>query len=260
MADRPAIYARTIRCRLDQAAFEAFNLYSSARDKFMRTDEMFDVPYFENPKADPTYVNYLLLEVRVCPRCYFASNEPGHFDTDSQWVKPVPIQDKTLKKLIESFPARRAIASAAATLASAERTPDDALTSYKLGIQCATAMHASDPDHLAVEVVRAANYAMRAARLCQEGARPEEERLNWMRIALGYLRKALEADLGGVLLYKSLYQLGALGVYLKDDWAIGRAYESMRKLYYGEPTHELTAYYSRLRRLWGDREEIRAGP
>ena len=31
----------------------------------------------------------------------------------------------------------------------------------------------------------------------------------------------------------------------------------MRKLSMTNPTHELNAYYARLRRLWGDREEIR---
>ena len=257
MPAKSAIYARKIKCKLDGTEFEMFNLYSSTRDQFQRVDELFDIPYYTNPKNDERFVNFLLLEVKVCPKCYFASNEPGHFITDSQWVKAVSWEPKTLTKLKEGAPPRRKIAGSSPTIAEEGRTLEEALTSYKLGIQVCTAMHASDPDHMAMEVMRAGNYALRAARLCTDAKRPEEERVNWLHIGLGYLRKSLEADVRGMVLYKSLYQLGSLGIYLGDDWAAGRAYQSMRKLSMTNPTHELNAYYSRLRRLWGDREEIR---
>jgi hypothetical protein len=250
------LYSRSYQCLYDYATFEVSLLYATARDLFQRSHELLDFTIFARP-TDPNapFVDYLLLEVKVCPTCAFASNDPGHFESGNPYVQTFQPDELGRQRVLDQAPARLALLQNAPTLEIRERTLEDALTSYKLGIQSSSSLFSADPHQGALEIVRSANYALKAAHLC-EGAQRVKERDMWNQVALGYLLRTLEVDLKGAALAKSLYQLGALSYMLGDKKPLARAFSELRKMTEESPTRESNMYYQRLRRIWLDREEV----
>lgn len=242
------LYARAWRCLFCGTSFEAYLMYASARAALEHLDDRLDSPWFD------ASCNYLHLDVKVCPSCAFASNDPRQFDAGSDWTEPMKPGAAAARQIEATRPARTAMAARAPTLSSRERTAADALTAYRIAMQCAGILGKHQEGAAGVEAYRAANYAIRAARLCEEAGRHEERRTH-LEVARGFLRKAAEGDLTGVALYRSLYQLGALAIVFGDDKTASFALESLRGR--TEEANELLAYRSRLKRLWEDREEIR---
>lgn len=250
MAEKQSVHQKSYICLFDGAAFVGYKLYPSAQARLERTDPLFDIPVYVDD-GKPGYVNYLLLEVKVCPKCYFACNDDQYFQTSSAFAKPLELDSDVVAVVKQQEKERREIGRSAPTLFSRERSLADAVVAYKLGIASSKAIYDVAPRQYSVEAVRMANYALKAAKLLEGHNAAERE--TWLRLAKELLEQASAADLKGGLLAKTLYQWLALSLHLGEDATASRVFESLRKL----QDRSALAYVNRGRQLWEDREQFR---
>lgn len=250
MAEKQGVYQKSYICVFDGTTFVGYKLYPSVQTRLERTDTLFDIPVYVND-GQPGYVNYLLLEVKVCPKCFFASNDDRFFQTSSAFAKPLELDSDIVSVINNRLKERREIGQNAPTLFSRDRSPADAIVSYKLGIASSKAMFDVAPRQYGMEAARMANYALKAAKLLE--GRSEAERETWLKLGLDLLQQAAQGDLKGTILAKTLYQLLALSLYLGEDSAASRTFEHLRKL----QDKAALAYVNRGRQLWEDRDQFR---
>lgn len=243
------IYPRAWRCLFDGTSFDAWLIYSTSRDKSQKLDELLDVAYWVPVGS----VDFGLLEIKVCPSCLFASPDPAMFDGANPYVPPAKFDEAVRRKIVAATAQRRPLAPDPARLTSRDRTVDEALAASRLAVMCSITLFDADSRAYAGEIVRAANVAMRAARICADVKRGAD-RAAWMREAHSHLLRSKEADLKGPALYKSLYQLGVISIVTGDDRTASHCHEEMRRLEQDEPARELTAYFNRFRKVWQDRD------
>lgn len=256
---KSALFSKTYTCLFDSASFKGHKLYPSAREKYERVDEYFDMPIYVSPVKDDQFCNYTLIEVKVCPQCLFASNDDRHFKTDDPYNVPMEAPDNILQAVTNTLAARKATAAAASNdLQSIGRSAADALVSYKLAISSSISLYHGDVKAFAVELPRIGKYGLKGAQICLEN-NLVEEREKWLQLSLEYFKKTLDAELWGALYYRSLYQLSALAIYFSQDIFASRAFEILRKEGLGAHSTTLSAYTNRLRKIWQDRDYHRRG-
>lgn len=250
MAEKQGVYQKSYLCLFDGATFVGYKLYPSAQTRLERADTLLDIPVYIND-GQPGYVNYLLLEVKVCPKCFFASNDDQFFQTSSAFAKPLELDSDIVSVVNNQVKERREMGKNAPTLFSRERSPADAIVSYKLGIASSKAIYDVAPRQYGMEAARMANYALKAAKLLE--GQNEAEREMWLKLAMDFLQQASTGGLKGTLLAKTLYQQLALSLYLGEDSMASRTFEYLRKL----QDKAALAYVNRGRQLWEDREQFR---
>jgi uncharacterized protein (DUF2225 family) len=249
------VFKKRVQCIWDNTAFEVFKLYPSAREKFERWDEFFDIPIYLNERNDPLFHNYLLMDVKVCPTCFFGSNDESYFTSP-----PAVAPDLRVREVINQGKAlRESMATQASNLfEETKRDLEDAVISYRIGIFSSEGLYKVNPRRYAIEAIRKANYVLKVARLYEEVG-DLEHREKWLRVGLSYFQQGLEADVKGVITYKTLYQCAALGVYFGQDVIASRAFDRLNRLPERETSKELLKYLNRIRRIWEERDSYRSG-
>jgi CheY-like chemotaxis protein len=231
--------------------------------KILTDTNFFDLPVYKSPIAGADYVDYHLLGVAACPRCLFATNNPEHF------IDPA---NRKAKSSAHPAGTKRVIAQAAgARLQLAGELPPDffthrrgvasAILSYELGIVSSKTLIERDRQSHAFELLRLGNYYLRLAYLHGKTSAAEATVRADYDSAADWLREAFTI-LDGAPLYKSIYQLVALGIATGDDRG---AYQYLSRLseLEREPLDSLPdrpaldRYLARCRRAWEDRGDHR---
>ncbi|MHC4605559.1 MAG: DUF2225 domain-containing protein [Planctomycetota bacterium] len=256
-ARKEAFYKKKFTCLIDGQTFDVFRMYPSVRRDCERVDDYFDAPYYD-PGPDGMFTNNLLMEVRACPECGFASIDDRHFKTDLTGITPVELDKGARELLNQTAEKRTELLRKAKDLYTSPRTHEDAVLAYKMAILTSTMIYKSDPRRQAVETVRLANYALRLARICDE-MKNEGQREGWRRAALEYLTKSYESDVMGDIRHRSCYQLSALCIYFGNDSFASRIFEKMRRDKSADATRAFTKYLNRIKGIWEHRD-LHHGP
>jgi len=203
------IIPRATRCQFHTPATEFPAFILRARTQIVERN-IFDVLVYKEPTPGHDRCNYLLLAVRVCPDCFFASTSDAHFicrrfDPSEQEV----LEERFRHFVADAGDQRREIAAAATdNLFSPARTRRDALVAYELAIHSATTLYESSPTRFVVELARAGNYALKAAEIARE--MDDRRRMtHYMNRAAELLQQAYAELPVGVCLFRTIYQAAA---------------------------------------------------
>jgi uncharacterized protein (DUF2225 family) len=244
-------YPKQYRCPFDGSEFTSYRLYPSARTKFERTDEIFDFPIFVNETGDENFVDFSLMEVKVCPTCYFAS-------TDEEMFSPrfaEGLDRRTKEIMLNARPQREEIFKQAKNIFAVVRDIEDAIISYKLAILSSETLVSAYESFFAQELVRVGMYALKVSHLCKRSKPREYEK--WMQTAFEGFKRASQLNLRGVLYYRTLYQLTALSVFFYEDSIAARSVETLMKLERSEGSKDVLKYLNRAKDIWQCRDLYR---
>lgn len=250
---RGLFYHKTCICHYCKGKTEGYRILPMSRIKIEKWDTHFDFPYYPPTDAGGNFSNFLLVEVRVCSGCFFASNDDGQFITERSGNAEPWVPDAAERAAVQAqADTRRRIAAAATNLQAFPRSTADALVAYALGIHSATTLLKTGRNN-PIEAVRLGNYALKCGHLCELAE--QHDRVNvWRKGAMEYFNTAFGLDIKGPTLYRTLYQLGALGIFFNEDVIASRAFDYLSKLADKEPSRDLTRYTERLRNIWQDRD------
>lgn len=253
---KEALYERNFECLFCKTKFPVWKLYPTVANKTIKYHDLFEFPYYMPCKNVP-FINYLYLEVKVCPGCFFATNEDAFFYSDSGTVKMIIVSKETIANILSNKQERAAMIESNKTLFSKERTFDDAITSYKLAIATSNVLFTADKEKYKIEVVRMGNYGLRIYRLCEETKKLDQIK-KWLEFSQSILSKVLEFELDSPVIYRGIYQLVALSIYLGNDKHASQAFEILKRDSQDKGTKEAVVYFNRVKKLWQDREYVRS--
>ena len=180
----------------------------------------FDIPVYTAATRGADFVDYNLLGVTVCPQCLFASNDPAHFDDPAERsVKPVEYNQQTRSVIRGRIDVRRSIASGhSADFFTHKRTAQQAVIAFELAIDCSTAMYGCNKYSMPIELLRLANYHLRLMHLREKMGATAQQIDAHATAALDWLKQGFLL-LEGPALYKTIYQLVALSIWMHEDRA-----------------------------------------
>jgi CheY-like chemotaxis protein len=191
----------------------------------------FDITHYTAaaPKAD--FVDFNLLAVTVCPTCFFASNDPDYFPTVAAGKSRGKVFSAAAVAALNAGAAARgrSAASASHDFFNHRRTAADGLLAYRLAIETSSVLHKGFLHEFPLEPLRLANCYFRVAHLLQRAGAPDDVQQACYVQAVPFLKEAF-ARMEGALLYKTVYQLVAVGIYLRDDGTAVRYLEHLRAL------------------------------
>ncbi len=188
----------------------------------------FDIPVYKAAARGADFVDFNLLSVTVCPQCLFASNDPTHFmDPAEKTLKPIEWTPATRNAVIGRTPVRKALAKGlTADFFTEARTPQQALVAYALAIDSASTIYECNRYAMPIELLRLANHHLRLMHLHEMLKSPVSALEENAQAAYDWLKKAFPL-LEGVGLYKTIYQLVAVALWMGEDKA---AHQYMSRL------------------------------
>ena len=260
-----SLYTRSLQCKLHHSGTSFLGFCLRSKTQLMETN-LFDIPRYIRPMGKSDYCNFYLLEVRVCPDCFFASAEDRQFRVLSGRVDEVfSPAERVVNLLGRAAPHRRKTGSQAGQNLWAEnRTVDEAITAYELGVMSAQALYEAASTVYAEELCRIASYHFKSAELLLNYKKDAEAHDRHLEGALEALERGyLELEMGPNL-FRAIYQIVALLVWFGRDAPSRRYLSRFRDLYRGKSTalserHRglLNRYYQRAQTVYEDRDLIR---
>jgi CheY-like chemotaxis protein len=257
-----SLLARRLECPFHETPVEVEH-FVLRTGKILTDTNFFDLPVYKSPIGGADYIDYHLLGVATCPRCLFATNNPEHF------IDPA---NRKAKSSVHPVGTKRVIAAAAgARLQLGGELPPDffthrrgaasAILSYELAIASSKTLVERDRQAHAFELLRLGNYHLRLAYLHGKLKAGEAILRTDYAAAADWLREAFTV-LDGAPLYKTIYQLVALGLASGDDRGayqyLTRLSELEREPVDASPDRaSLERYLARCRRAWEDRADHR---
>jgi len=260
-----SLLARKISCPFHDS-FVALDRFVLRTGRILTDQTFFDLPVYIHaaPKCD--FINYHLLAVAVCPKCFFATNEPSYFHDPSEKKLKLHHHSQPTRDMMISRTAQRvAIASRISSgFFTEQRTVADALISYDLAISASEVILTCNRHALPLEHLRLANYHLRIAHLMELSKASAVDVKARAVLAMDGLKQAFLTLEGGGLL-KATYQLVALTIALGDDKS---AYQYITRL--TELSHQPSAnsddcaamerYLAKSKSAWENREAHRFAP
>ncbi len=220
----------------------------------------FDIPVYTAPTRGADFVDFNLLTVTVCPQCLFASNDPAHFDDPAERsVKPIEYTAQTISAIRGRTDVRRSIANGlSADFFTDKRSPLEAIVAFELAIDCSTTMYNCNKYTMPIELLRLANYHLRLMLLRQSLGATAQDIDAHAVAALDWLKQGFLL-LEGPPLYKTIYQLVALSIWLHQDRAahqyMSRLVELSRQPDISRVNQGLIERYdTRCKTAWEDRD------
>ena len=245
-------YERNFTCPVDRKTFVGFRMFPTVKERLERRDPYFDDVYFE-PARTSTFTDYLLMMVRVCPGCGFASSEDSFYKVDDPYIATHDWEKTTLNGLqIQSAP-RTDLLKEAQDLYVCPRSPEDTVLAYKAAILTSTALYNIHNRRHSGELIRMGNYGLTLARIDREYSRGEMYE-SWLRAAMEYFTRALQTDVKGDVRYRGLYQLAAVSIRLDENRLASRVFEILRAMAKKETSGELKRWFARVRSIWENRD------
>ncbi len=259
-----SLLVREVYCPFHKAP-EPLDRFILRTGRIITEANLFDLPVYTTASKGADFINYHLLNVMVCPRCLFASNDPSHFiDPGQKEDKQPQFSPPTIKAIEGSLDQREAIAGDLAEgFFTEERDIEGALKSIRLGIASSLVLNEMNKTRMNVELLRVANYHLRLAHFAEELKQEQQAIDGHLKDALDWLEKAFGL-LEGAQLYKCAYQLIAACVYFGDD---NNAHRFLSRLVeierdptrmFEEGRGMLDRFLGRAKQLWSDRNEHRS--
>jgi uncharacterized protein (DUF2225 family) len=224
-----------------------FDRYILRTGKILTDISLFDLPVYKSPMAGMDFVNFHLLNIAVCPKCFFATNNPAYLIDPG--ADPHEHTPATRKAIIDGTPARAAMAAKLGSdFFNEHRTAADAIVAYQLAIRCGETIFACNKSSLPFELLRLGNYHLRLAHLYELQNPADERREAHLTQALEWLKQGFTV-LDPPALYKATYQVVAIAIALGDDRG-AYPYLARMKEMRAEPTLDRT-HASMLERFAG---------
>ena len=166
-----------------------------------------------NPGFDP--VDYLKLEVFVCPDTYFSSNIIEFFHKPGEEVNEILEDEKLRGEILPRLTRMQVLGELPASFYSVNRNIEQALTAFELAMHTSNTLYTLDKVKFEHELYLIAEYALKAALLSK--AQKIQKREHKYLLAANKVLQKLFSQQNGVLKFKALYQLTAIALYLGDQ-------------------------------------------
>jgi DNA-binding response OmpR family regulator len=254
-----SLLARRVACPFHEEPVP-FDRYLLRTGKILTDISFYDLPVYKTPVAGADFVNFHLLNVAVCPKCLFATNNPEYLIDPGVPHHGFPATTRTA--VINATVERQAMAKGVSrNFFTEHRTDVDAMIAYQLAIHCGQILFNCNRHSLPVELLRLGNYHLRLAHLyeLQDPADPRRE-IEAVK-ALQWLKQAF-AVLEGPALFKAIYQVIALAISFGDDKGAYPYLTALQNLR-NEPNlsnadlGSLDRYIARAKTAWENREDQR---
>jgi CheY-like chemotaxis protein len=257
-----SLLARRLECPFHDAPVEVEH-YVLRTGKILIDTSFFDLPVYKSPMGGADYVDYHLLGVAACPQCLFATNNPDHFMDPANRKARSPAHPAGTRRAIAQAAGERLriVGDLPADFFTHRRSTTSAVLSYELAIASSKTLLERDRQAHSFELLRIGNYHLRLAYLHGKLKSGESSLRTHYAAAADWLREAFTL-LDGAPLYKSIYQLVALGLATGDDRGacqyLTRLSELEREPVDATPDRPaLDRYLARCRRAWEDRADHR---
>jgi len=260
-----SLYTRSLQCKLHSSGTSFLGYCLRSKTQLIETN-LFDIPRYIRSMGRSDYCNFHVLEVRVCPDCFFASSDDRQFRVLSGRVdETFNPSERVVNLLGRSAPRRRKIGSQAGqNLWTESRTVDEAILAYELAAMSARALYEAMPNAYVEELCRIASYHFKSAELVLSCKKDTEAHDRHLEQALEALERGyLELEIGPNL-FRAMYQIVALLVWFGRDAQSRRYLSRFRDLYRGKSDalsqrHRglLARYYQRAQSVYEDRDLIR---
>ncbi|MCP4757210.1 MAG: TerB family tellurite resistance protein [Proteobacteria bacterium] len=217
------------------------------RSKSMVTvDNIFDIPVYMKSVEGKDFCDFNLLQVTVCPKCFFASNQMEFFKRQDGPVKPPPFDVEAFASQWKTtaLDRKRILNGDTGWLASEKRTPAQAGQSYRLASITYDHLASLETENGIVNYKRrSALFLMTQAELAMSNGDPDnaENSIRKAEKRLEAIFSKLEKDVS----IRSAYQLAMMKIYF-------RKYEEA-----GDYLH-LLKHYDRTRHVAAGSKEYRA--
>ena len=223
----------------------------------------FDIMVYKAAVPEQVYCNYMLIEVQICPECYFATNYYKHFVSEKyhkEGSRPKEFNGAVVAQMAKTKAERKAIFDkmSGGQLDGLQRSHEDAILSFELAaLSYKTVAMAHKVPH-GMSLYRIGNFYLKAAQLCAEIDEKDREDA-FLRQALDYLEKSY-TTLTGPSLYRVTMQIFALSIYFEEFQNAEQYMQAMNKLLAGpvenlKDKQVMVKYMTRIKDSWQDREE-----
>lgn len=224
----------------------------------------FDVMVYKAAVPEQVYCNYMLIEVQVCPKCYFATNFYKHLCSERSDSKerPKEFNGAVVAQMAATKNERKAIfdkMSGDVLAGGFQRSYEDAILSFELAAMSYKTVALAHKVPHGMSLYRVGNFYLKAAQLCAE-TNDLDRGDGYLEQALNYLEKSY-TTLSGPSLFRVSLQIFALSVYFEDFQNAEQYMQAMTKLS-SEPIDNpkdkmvLKKYLSRMKEYWQDREDF----
>ncbi|MDH4320222.1 MAG: DUF2225 domain-containing protein [Desulfobulbaceae bacterium] len=257
--DRQSTYTEKYSCFFHPPA-QVINCHSLKFKTQIVHPNAFDVMVYKAAVPEQDYCNYMLIEVQICPECYFATNYFKHFyPVGTEGVMPREFKNRIIAQVQAQKAEREAIFKkmSGAPADSLLRTHEDAILAFELAAASYKAIAMAHKEPHGMSLYRVGNFYLKAAHLCSElGDLVREE--DYLQLAIGYLEKSY-ATLSGPCLYRVSLQILALYIYFEDFQHAAQYLQAMNKISATTVVNEqqmkvLMKYLDMIRDYWQDRE------
>lgn len=223
----------------------------------------FDVMVYKAAVPEQVYCNYMLVEVQICPECYFATNFYSHFcsERSKDNERPREFNGAVVAQIAATKDERKAIFEkmSGAPSDSLQRNYEDAILAFELAAMSYKTVALAHRTPHGMSLYRVGNFYLKAAQLCSEIG-DYDRGDGYLGQALDYLEKSYSTLLGPSLFRVSL-QICALSIYFEDFQNAEQYMQAMTKLSSGpidnlKDKQVLTKYLNRIKEYWQDREDF----
>lgn len=215
-----SLYARSLQCAFHESPTEFYGYCLRSKTQFVDMN-LFDIPRYAKAVRGADHCNFLLVEVRVCPDCFFATNEDRYYHmlTKRTGAGLGFSPARKARVLMERGAAKRGKQGKplGEHVWNEERTPAEALAAYQLAILSSRTLYDSDPLSFVLELCRIAGYHLKSAeialKLIDDAARHDHH----LGAALETLEKTYLELPNNPNLFRVLCQLVSLMVWFGRD-------------------------------------------
>lgn len=257
-----SLLTQQIYCQLHEEKVP-FNRYILRTKTVASQPNFFDIIVYKEAIGNNDYVNYNLLDVSVCPYCFFASNYPPYFaKIGDEKEKIFTFKPAIVQAVFKKAEERKKLAGGiSAAFFNENRTLEDGITSHELAIRSANALYECDNREFATDILRIGNYHLRIAHLYETAGKRSEVDKHY-RAALEIFKQAFTV-VEGAALYKTIYQLTAVAIHIDDDRTANQYMSRLKSMTRDAVGDEkeivlIRRYNDMCQRIWEDREEHRA--
>lgn len=187
------------------------------RTRTMVTEaDKFDVDCYLNSIGQNEFCDYSLLEVGVCPNCYFATNDFRAFEVlglrSEEMITFSEFVFTAFKKKADDL--KSLVLKCGKTMFTENRSPEDALVAIELAVYTLTFLYNYDRLKYGLTQNEIFQYALKSAAIAEKAHFVDIRNQKYQEaFQLGLMQMALKGELG---VRRHTYQMYALSCFLRD--------------------------------------------
>lgn len=187
------------------------------RTRTMVTEaDKFDVDCYLNSIGQNEFCDYSLLEVGVCPNCYFATNDFRAFEVlglrSEEMITFSEFVFTAFKKKADDL--KPLVLKCGKTMFTENRSPEDALVAIELAVYTLTFLYNYDRLKYGLTQNEIFQYALKSAAIAEKAHFVDIRNQKYQEaFQLGLMQMALKGELG---VRRHTYQMYALSCFLRD--------------------------------------------